>query len=391
MRRLAEGAAELAAEVGAREARGAAAISSTPERLDVAGVGQVLGAQQVPGGRDERHRSQSRLAGLVIGTYAAALAVCGASLAIGQAAIALCGAAPLVVARAGGRAGAALRGLLGDGAAARATGSISAIVVLALTRRLGRLPAGDGWRAGGRRCAPAGRSPLLALLAASLPFVVEGHFGILGTSFNPDMSQHLLTADRLAHGQGSAAAPPGLPARPALDRRRPQQGTRHRPGPGLQRPHGRRRGPRPADRPRRLPRAQRRCRGPPALSSSASPTWSPPTSPRAPSRRRCRRSSCSPSSSRCASRPASLARPPAALRPGRPARGRLRLHLQLPRPALAARHRGHLGGRGVVRRARSRGGDRSSAPRRCGPARRPLAARRPRRPRSSWSPPRSAG
>ena len=45
---------------------------------------------------------------------------------------------------------------------------------------------------------------LAALLAASLPFIVEGRFGILGTGFNPDMSQHLLAADRLA--QGSTAS-----------------------------------------------------------------------------------------------------------------------------------------------------------------------------------------
>ena len=49
------------------------------------------------------------------------------------------------------------------------------------------------------------RSALLALAAASLPFVAEGHFGILGTSFNPDMSQHLLAADRLAHGEAPSS------------------------------------------------------------------------------------------------------------------------------------------------------------------------------------------
>ena len=144
---------------------------------------------------------------------------------------------------------------------------------------------------------------LVALLAASLPFAVEGHFGILGTSFNPDMSQHLLAADRLADGDGRAAAAPGLSARAARDRRRPEQGARDRPGPGLQRPHRRRRDSRSADGPRRLRRAAGRLRAPPAPSSSASPTSSPPTSPRAPSRRRSRPSSSSPSSSPCASRP----------------------------------------------------------------------------------------
>jgi hypothetical protein len=55
---------------------------------------------------------------------------------------------------------------------------------------------------------------LVAVLAASLPFAVEGHFGILGTSFNPDMSQHLLTADRLAEGHSSQLLSQGYPLGP---------------------------------------------------------------------------------------------------------------------------------------------------------------------------------
>ena len=54
MRRLAERAPELAAEVRAREAGGAGQIVDA-ERLEVAGVGEVLGAQQMAGGRNERH------------------------------------------------------------------------------------------------------------------------------------------------------------------------------------------------------------------------------------------------------------------------------------------------------------------------------------------------
>jgi hypothetical protein len=53
-----------------------------------------------------------------------------------------------------------------------------------------------------------------ALLAASLPFAVEGHFGILGTGFNPDMSQHLLATDRLAHGVSSPLLHQGYPLGP---------------------------------------------------------------------------------------------------------------------------------------------------------------------------------
>jgi hypothetical protein len=52
------------------------------------------------------------------------------------------------------------------------------------------------------------------LLAASLPFAVEGHFGILGTGFNPDMSQHLLATDRLAHGESAQLVVQGYPLGP---------------------------------------------------------------------------------------------------------------------------------------------------------------------------------
>jgi hypothetical protein len=148
----------------------------------------------------------------VIGTYAAVLAVLTASLAIGQAAIALCGVrqwswlSPAV-------------GLALLGAASWGTvrlpghGLVSAALILAVTTAAvlflrGRVEgAGEALRAG---LPPA----LLALAAASLPFVVEGRFGILGTGFNPDMSQHLLAADRLAHGAGSQLLGQGYPLGP---------------------------------------------------------------------------------------------------------------------------------------------------------------------------------
>jgi len=148
----------------------------------------------------------------VIATYAAALAVCGASLAIGQAAIALCGArrwswlSPAV-------------GLALVCAVCWATvrmpghGAVSAVAILALAaasafylrRRVE--DGGEALRAG----APVA---LAALLAASLPFAVEGHFGILGTGFNPDMSQHLLATDRLAEGHGAQLLREGYPLGP---------------------------------------------------------------------------------------------------------------------------------------------------------------------------------
>ncbi len=83
-----------------------------------------------------------------------------------------------------------------------------ALAVAAVAFLWGRVEgAGEAMRAG----APVA---VLALAAASLPFVVEGHFGILGTGFNPDMSQHLLAADRLAHGQASQLLHQGYPLGP---------------------------------------------------------------------------------------------------------------------------------------------------------------------------------
>ena len=148
----------------------------------------------------------------MIGTYLAVLAVCVSSLAIGQAAIGLCGArrwswlAPAV--------GLALLCAVCWGTVRiGGDGVLSAIAVLALTTA----SVAYLWRRieGGAEALRAGWPvALVALLAASLPFAVEGHFGILGTSFNPDMSQHLLAADRLAHGYGGQLLHQGYPLGP---------------------------------------------------------------------------------------------------------------------------------------------------------------------------------
>jgi hypothetical protein len=166
----------------------------------------------------------------VIATYAAVLAVCLASLAIGQAALALCGARgwswlspavglALVCAICWGTGR-----LPGEGvAAALAVLVVCVAASLFLWRRSdpvrrssadrseaddGRFP-DDGW------ALPEGLAVgLPALAVASLPFLVAGHFGILGTSFNPDMSQHLLAADRLAAGTGSQLLHQGYPMGP---------------------------------------------------------------------------------------------------------------------------------------------------------------------------------
>jgi hypothetical protein len=142
----------------------------------------------------------------------AVVAVCISSLAIGQAALCLCGvrswswlapAAGLALVCAFSWAAVRLPG----------HGVISAVLVLALTILAlaylrGRVEdGGEALRTG----LPVA---IGALLAASLPFAVEGHFGILGTGFNPDMSQHLLATDRLAHGESSQLLVQGYPLGP---------------------------------------------------------------------------------------------------------------------------------------------------------------------------------
>jgi hypothetical protein len=90
-------------------------------------------------------------------------------------------------------------------------GSISAIVVLVLVALSLIYLQGKGvWREA------LGGWPVLVVAAfgASLPFIVEGHFGILGTSFNPDMSQHLLAASQLAHGHVGQLQHQGYPLGP---------------------------------------------------------------------------------------------------------------------------------------------------------------------------------
>jgi hypothetical protein len=148
----------------------------------------------------------------VIETYAAVVAVGAVSLALGQAALALCGVrrwswlAPAV--------GLALLAAICWGTVRLpGDGVVPAMAVLVLAA------AGvmylRGRAEGGREALQVGWPvALLALAGASIPFAVEGHFGILGTSFNPDMSQHLLTANRLAEGQGSQLLHQGYPLGP---------------------------------------------------------------------------------------------------------------------------------------------------------------------------------
>jgi hypothetical protein len=125
------------------------------------------------------------------------LLVVGGSLAVGQAALAACGwkrwswlAPPVGIALLIAVAWATVR-LPGEGVTALAAiGVLTAAAVFVLRRRRPEHIAG-AWREG----LPAA---LLVLAGVSIPFVAEGHFGVLGTTFNPDMGQQLFGANWLA-------------------------------------------------------------------------------------------------------------------------------------------------------------------------------------------------
>ncbi|HEY7151652.1 MAG TPA: hypothetical protein VH391_08215 [Solirubrobacterales bacterium] len=148
----------------------------------------------------------------MLATYGSFALILAASCVIGQALFALCGArrwswlAPAVgLALVTAVAWGAVR-LPGEGtAAAIAIGVLGAVALACVAGRTAR-PTG-GIEAG---VAVA----VLVALAASIPFFVEGRFGILGTGLNPDMSQHLFAADRLAHGEGGRLVSQGYPLGP---------------------------------------------------------------------------------------------------------------------------------------------------------------------------------
>ncbi len=148
----------------------------------------------------------------MLGTYASSAALLVASGCVGQAVFFACGhgrwswLSPAVgLAAIAAVAWGTVR-LPGEGtAAAIAVGVLTVASVVSLWGRLHGL----------REAAVVGGPALIAvLIAASLPFIVEHRFGILGTGLNPDMSQHLLAADRLAHGEGSRLLAQGYPLGP---------------------------------------------------------------------------------------------------------------------------------------------------------------------------------
>ena len=148
----------------------------------------------------------------MLATYASFLAVLVPAALVGQAVLFLSGRrrisplAPAVgLAALLAIAWATVR-LPGEGAAAASAIGVASVAALALLR--GRV---EGAR---EELGPAIAVTLAAALAASLPFIVEGRFGILGTGLNPDMSQHLLATDRLAGGGSERLIEEGYPLGP---------------------------------------------------------------------------------------------------------------------------------------------------------------------------------
>jgi hypothetical protein len=148
----------------------------------------------------------------VLGTYGSFLLIFGLAALSGQAIFALCGL----------RTWSALSPAVGLAALTaiawgtvrlpgQGTASLVAIVAVGAASALylrGRL---EDLGTALLLTAPLG---LAAVLAASLPFFVERRFGILGTGLDPDMSQHLLVAFQLAHGEGGRLIAAGYPLGP---------------------------------------------------------------------------------------------------------------------------------------------------------------------------------
>lgn len=148
----------------------------------------------------------------MLGTYASFLVILGASLLLGQGILVACGRRELSpLAPAVGLAALcalawwAVR-LPGEGTAALI--AIAIVVAGAAIYLRGRVSE--------RAVAPRGGIwvGLAALALASAPFIVEARFGILGTGLNPDMSQHLFAADRLASGGSERLIADGYPLGP---------------------------------------------------------------------------------------------------------------------------------------------------------------------------------
>jgi hypothetical protein len=148
----------------------------------------------------------------VLGTYFAFLLILGLSALVGQAIFAICGRrtwsrlSPAVGLSALCPIAWGAVQLPGEGTAALIViGAVALASAATLRGRLDDLP---------RALRTGVPLELCAVAAASLPFIVAGRFGILGTGLDPDMSQHLLVTSRLVHGEGASLIAAGYPLGP---------------------------------------------------------------------------------------------------------------------------------------------------------------------------------
>jgi len=157
----------------------------------------------------------------MIGTYASAALICGASLLVGRALLLLAGRSAWtwlepaagfgavltvtgVLARAPGHGSTATLGMVLLLAAA------AAVVIAGRSRKTGAPPRRGVWRETLRRGLPVA---VLVALVLSIPFAISARWGLLGVGFNNDLGLHLAWAEWLRSGFGPAPDP-GYPLGP---------------------------------------------------------------------------------------------------------------------------------------------------------------------------------
>ena len=146
----------------------------------------------------------------MLGTYVSLALILGASFVVGQALFCACGRrerSPLAPAVGLGLICAVA--WLATDLASSAWAGLGAIAVLTVGGiTLLRFEPASGGTEGALPAA------LGAIVLGSLPFLIEMRFGILGTSLNPDMSQHLFAVDRLTNGGEERLIAEGYPLGP---------------------------------------------------------------------------------------------------------------------------------------------------------------------------------
>jgi hypothetical protein len=147
-----------------------------------------------------------------VATYASFLAILGSAALIGQAIFIACGRRTWTrLSPAVGLAALCPLAWWTVRLPSEGTAAIVAIAIVTVVSGIVVFTLVEGLGGALRRGVPL---ELCAVVIASLPFIVEGRFGILGTGLNPDMSQHLFAVDRLASGMSERLIDGGYPLGP---------------------------------------------------------------------------------------------------------------------------------------------------------------------------------